>query len=332
MVRIHCYNMSQEELVLAEAWAQHRHVQLTYTDQPLTVETLALAEGADGICLAQMEPFDTSLYARLFQMGIKQIAQRSAGVDMYDLLAAKENGITITNVPSYSPESIAEFTVLRILQLLRLENGIRQNVEKRDFTWDVAIRGQVLGEKTVAVIGVGRIGSRVARFLSAFGCPILGYDICPDPELADLVDYQDSLEEIVAQADIISLHLPLTQETEYLFDRGLLSRCKPGTLFLNMARGRLLDTRALLDSLNERPIAAAALDTFEGEGELVRQDLQGQDIADPLFEAILHHPHILYSPHVAYYTETAVREIVEQALDAALSIIETGQSENSVNA
>lgn len=176
-MKLKLYNVRGEEAVLAKKWADDNGIEISLTESSLTPETVKEAEGFDGIANAQIGPLDDAIYPLLKEMGIKQIAQRSAGVDMYNLDLATENDIIITNVPSYSPESIAEFTVTIALNLIRHVELIRENVKKQNFTWGLPIRGRVLGDMTVAIIGTGRIGLATAKIFKGFGFKVVGYDI-----------------------------------------------------------------------------------------------------------------------------------------------------------
>lgn len=330
-MKIKLYNVRGEETLLAQQWAEKTGVEISLSEAPLTKETVWEAKGFDGISNAQVGPLDDGVYSALQEMGIRQIAQRSAGVDMYNLPLAKEHGIAITNVPSYSPESIAEFTVTIALNLIRKVEIIRQNVAKHNFTWGLEVRGRVLGDCTVAIIGTGRIGAAAARFFKGFGCRVVGYDVYRNPDLKDIVEYQDSLEEAVAVADVISLHLPATKESHYLFNDALFQQCQKGAILLNMARGAIVDTKALLRALDAGIIAAAGLDTYENEGPFVPKNFEDKVIEDETFQQILSHPNIFYTPHVAYYTDEAVKNLVENALNATVDILQTGTTNCIVN-
>lgn len=208
-MKLKLYNVRGEEAVLAKKWADDNGIEISLTESPLTPETVKEAEGFDGIANAQIGPLDDAIYALLREMGIKQIAQRSAGVDMYNLDLATENDIIITNVPSYSPESIAEFTVTIALNLIRHVELIRENVKKQNFTWGLPIRGRVLGDMTVAIIGTGRIGLATAKAV---------------------LDYKESVEEAIKDADLVSLHMPPTAENTHLFNADLFKSFKKGAI------------------------------------------------------------------------------------------------------
>lgn len=330
-MKIKLYNVRGEEAALAQKWSEKTGIEVDLSESPLNKETAWEARGFDGVANAQVGPLDAEVYGILKELGIRQIAQRSAGVDMYDLALAKEQGIAITNVPSYSPESIAEFTVTIALNLIRNVETIRQKVAERNFTWGLDVRGQVLGDRTVAIIGTGRIGAATARFFKGFGCRIIGYDLYRNPELDGILEYKDSIVEAVAEADVISLHLPATKDSYHLFDDAMFQNCRRGSILLNMARGAIVDTQALFRALDAGIISGAGLDTYENEGPFIPKDFTEKMIDDPIFQQVLSHPKIIYTPHVAYYTDEAVKNIVENALNASVEMIRTGTTACIVN-
>lgn len=330
-MKIKLFNVRGEEASLATAWAEKNGVEIGLTASPLTLETLEEIKGYDGVVNAQIGPLDDSIYEKLSEMGICQIAQRSAGVDMYNLPLAKEKGIIISNVPSYSPESIAEFTVMIALNLIRHLEQIRENVANNNFSWPLSIRGRVLGDMTVAVIGTGRIGQCVARLFKGFGCKVIGYDLYPNQNLSDILEYVNSVEEAVVQADIISLHMPPAADNYHLFNKEMFQKLKKGAILLNMARGAIVDTTDLLDALDEGYLAGAGIDTYEFEGPYIPQNCTDKEITDDVFLRLKNHPKVIYTPHVAYYTDEAVKNLVEGALNAAVEVIQTGHTKNRVN-
>jgi D-lactate dehydrogenase len=331
MYSIKMFGVREEEITIAQNWAAENNIKLSMTKEILTMDNLAEVSGFDGISLSQVGRLPDEIYPKLAQMGIKQLAQRSAGVDMYNLELAKENGIIITNVPSYSPESIAEFTVTTALELIRRTEEIRQRVASHDFSWEPVIRGRVLGNMTVAVIGTGRIGQITAKLFKGFGAKVVGYDLYPNKELTDILEYQDTLVDAVKQADVISLHMPAVKENYHAFDYTMFKNCKKDAILLNMARGSLVDTKALLQALDEGLLQGAGIDTYEYEAPYMPKDFSSKEITDELFLALINHPQVIYTPHIAYYTDEAVKNLVEGGLDATLEVLNTGDAKTRVN-
>lgn len=331
MVKIMLYGIREEEIPMVAEWSDKNAVTVDYTELNLTAETIELAKGYDGVTISQVADLDVSLYAILASYGIKQIAQRSAGFEMHDLDAANTHQLIISNVPSYSPESIAEYAVTAALNLVRKTDLIQAKISEQDFRWMPAIRARVINEMTVAVIGVGRIGSRVAKIYRGFGARVVAYDIKPRAEFADLVDYQDSAEAAIAQADIVTIHMPATALNYQQFSLDLFKQFKPGAVLINTARGPIVDTEDLFAALDAGYLTGAALDVYAGEAAYIPVDWRGRDILDPIFQKLITHPQIIYTPHTAFYTDTAVQNLIDIPLDATLDVIRTGDTQLRVN-
>lgn len=326
------FNINEQQRPIALHWAKEHGVEIHFSNHTLTKESAYEAEGFDGIVNSEASNrIDNAVYPILKQFGIRQIAQISAGFDFYDLEEARKNDIIITNVPSYSPESIAEYTVLTALNLVRKSKAIFHRVQEQNYTWDQEIQGSVMGKMKVAIIGTGRIGQMTARIFHGFGCEITGFDVYQNKSLKGILTYCASIEEAVKDADIVSIHIPATSENKHLFNRNMFEKFKTGAIFLNMARGSLVHTEDLLNALAEGKLSGAGLDTYESEGAIVRFDLSQEKIKDETFLALLRNPNIIYSPHIAYFTDEAVKNLVEGGLNAAVEVITTGTSRFRVN-
>lgn len=331
MYSIKMYGIKAEDKPYAIKWAKEHDVQISMTEKVIDENTIDDAKGFDGVNTLQVTKIPTDAYARFKAMGINQIAQRSAGFDMYDLAEATRQGIIISNVPSYSPASIAEYALTSALNLVRQIPTIQKRVQAHNFTWEKPIRGQVVGEMTVAVLGTGHIGAHVARLFHGLGCKVLAYDRHPRTDLAFLT-YADSIEAAVKDADIVTLHIPLREENVHLFDAKMFKQFKKGAYLVNTARGGLVDTEALIAALDSGQLAGAALDVYENEGPYVQKNVKDQAISDELFQKILNHDRIIYSPHVAFYTDEAVANLIYGGLNATLDVITKGDTPNRVNA
>ena len=331
MTKIAVYQVREEELPIVEKWSKDNNVEVKIIDGQITPENVHLAKGFDGVSTSQNTKVPTEVYEKLHEYGIKQIAQRSAGFDYYDLEEATKNDIIISNVPVYSPESIAEFVLTQALMLIRKVHEIEEKTNEGDFRWQPAIRGGLLGEMTVGVIGTGHIGRIAAKLFKGFGAKVIGYDLYPNEEATKYLEYKDSVEELVKEADVVTLHVPATADNYHQFDYDMFKLFKPTAYFINDARGSVVDTQGLLKALDEGLIAGAALDTYEGEGLYVPIDNRESGIEDELFQRLLNHSKVLYTPHIAYYTDVSVRNIMTIALDSTLEVIETGDTKNRVN-
>ncbi|MGX7108470.1 D-2-hydroxyacid dehydrogenase [Facklamia miroungae] len=331
MYKIIMFNVRDEEEKIAKEWAIAHQIDLTIYHRSLEKEDLDTLKEYDGISLSQVAKVQPEFYHELAAMGYKQIAQRSAGFDMYDLDKATKEGIIISNVPIYSPESIAEWTVLMAGNLIRKYDSIQENVKNKNFAWDPQIRGRVIGDLNVAIIGTGNIGIATAKIFRGYGCQVVGYDLYPKEGLEDLLTYAETIDQAIEKADIISLHMPVTKETHHLFDYDRFKKIKKGAYLLNMARGAIINTSDLIKALDNDLLAGAALDTYENEMAYVGKNYKDATIEDEVFQQILNHPKIIYSPHIAFYTDQAVKNLVERGLNATLEVLETGTTQYRVN-
>lgn len=331
MTKIAVYQVREEELPIVEKWSKDNNVEVKIIDGQITPENVHLAKGFDGVSTSQNTKVPTEVYEKLSEYGIKQIAQRSAGYDYYDLDEATKNNIIISNVPVYSPESIAEFVITQALMLIRKVSKIEEKTKEGDFRWQPGIRGGLLGEMTVGVIGTGHIGRVAAKLFKGFGAKVIGYDLYPNDEATKYLEYKDSVEEVVKEADVVTLHVPATADNHHQFDYEMFKQFKPTAYFINDARGAVVDTEGLLKVLDEGLIAGAALDTYENEGPYIPADNRETGIDDELFQRLLDHPKVLFTPHIAHYTNVSVRNIMNIGLDSTLEVIKTGDTKNRVN-
>ncbi|AMB92650.1 D-2-hydroxyacid dehydrogenase [Aerococcus christensenii] len=331
MTKIYMYGVSEQERESAQRWGEENNIELFLDEDILMADTVDRCKGYDGVSTYQYTRLDDAVYPKLKEFGIKNIAQRMAGFDPYNLELAKENDVIISNVPAYSPESIAEYSVGQAINGIRNLYTINHHSLNHDFRESLFIRGSRVGGKTVAILGTGRIGQATARLFKGLGCKVIGYDLYPNDKLGDLLEYRDTPEDCVKEADIISLHMPATDDTYHMFDTDMFKLCKKGAILINAGRGVLVDTEALLDALDEGHLSFAALDTYEHEFEYVKHDYQTKAITDQTFLRLLHHPLVSYTPHIAYYTDEAVQNMVFHALNATKSVIETGDTKLRVN-
>ncbi|MDO5662132.1 MAG: D-2-hydroxyacid dehydrogenase [Brachybacterium sp.] len=322
----------EDETPAIEAWrAAHPDHEVTTTTDVLTMETVEELADYDALVVQQVIVPDTAIYARLRELGITQISSRTAGVDMFDLEAARAAGIAITNVPVYSPNAIAEFALASAMHLTRSFPAIARKNAERDFRF-IGLIGREIATLRVAIIGTGAIGYRTAQHFRALGADVVAFDLFPREDFAAIGTYAATIEDAIDGADIVSLHIPATEENHHLLDADMLARLAPGAIVVNAGRGALVDTRALLDAIDSGHLAGAALDTYENEQEYFRFDWRDKDLGDPVLEELLAHDQVLLTPHVAFYSETAVANLVTGGLDNAVEVATTGTAASVVNA
>lgn len=331
MTKIILFNVRDEHIPFIEEWSANTGVETVTKSYGLSASTVSDCEGFDGVTVAEPGKFDSSLYPILKSYGIKNVAQRTAGFENFDLEEAKNNDIIITNVSAYSPESIAEFTLYMILRAIRRGKDIEKQVTKQDFSWTTKIRGRLLKEMKVGILGTGKIGGYVAQLVKGFGAEVYGYDLYRNSNLDGVLEYKDTVEELVAECDIVSLHMPSTKDNFHLFNKDLFAKFKKGSYLINAGRGQLVNSIDLLSALDSGILAGAALDTYENEATYIPGDFSGQLIEDAVFVDVLNHEKIDFTHHTAYYTETSVKNMIQFALNSTLEIINTGTTKDRLN-
>lgn len=297
---------------------------IDYFEARLDATTAALAAGYLAVCVFVNDRLDAAALRILAAGGTRAIALRCAGYNNVDLAEAERLSITVVRVPAYSPEAVAEFTVGLLLALDRNIARAWGRVRENNFALD-GLMGRNLSGRTMGVVGTGRIGALVARSLRlGFNCRVLASDVAQDPELVAIgVEYVDR-ETLLRQADVVTLHCPLTPDTRYLIDAAAIAAARDGLTIVNTSRGALIDTAALIEGLKSRKIGGVALDVYEQEADLFFEDLSNEIVQDDVFQRLLTFPNVLITGHQAFLTEEALSAIAQTTL-ASLSEIEAGR-------
>ncbi len=316
------YDRSFLDAANARDGTRHR---LTWFEPRLGPDTAMLAAGSNAVCAFVNDRLDRATIAILSHHDLKLVALRSAGFNNVDLMAARQCGLTIARVPAYSPEAVAEHTVALILALDRKIHRAYARVREGNFALDGLLGFNIAG-RTFGVVGVGKIGIAVARVMRAFGCTVLAYDPKPDPDLQAAGGRYVPLPDLLAEADIISLHCPLTPETRHLIDSRAIKRMKPGVMLINTSRGAVIDTKAVIAGLKSGKIGNLGLDVYEEEGDLFFEDLSDQVLEDDVFARLLTFPNVLITGHQGFFTTEALTAIAETTIANLTSFEETGRA------
>lgn len=279
----------------------------TITPEPLSEATARWAAGTRCVSVSHRTRVSNRALAVLAAAGVRYLSTRSAGTDHIDTGFAASLGIEVAGV-SYSPDSVADHTLMLILMALRNARSQLIRTEAQDFRLEER-RGRELRDLTVGVIGAGRIGTAVLRRLDGFGCRVL----CSDRS-APARGRGAGLDEVLASSDVVTLHTPLTPQTEHLLDAQRLARMRPDAIVVNTGRGQLIDTAALVAALEGGRLGGAALDVVEGEEGVFYSDRRDRPIEDGLLLRLRRLPQVLITPHTAFYTDHALRDTVENTL------------------
>ena len=298
---------------LGEAAARAGH-KLDFLEPRLDRTTVRLAEGFPAVCVFVNDTLDAEVLARLAGGGTRLIALRAAGFNNVDLEAAERLGLTVVRVPAYSPHAVAEFTVGLLLALDRRIHRAWVRVRDNNFALEGLI-GHDIHDKTVGIVGTGRIGALVAHiFRLGFGCAVLASDRYESADLKEAGVVYTDIEDLIARSDVISLHCPLTPETHHLIGATAIDKVKHGVILINTSRGALIDAEAVIAGLKSGRIGGVALDVYEQEADLFFEDLSNEIIQDDVFQRLLTFPNVLITGHQAFFTEEALTAIAETTM------------------
>jgi D-lactate dehydrogenase len=257
---------------------------------------------------------------------LKFITTRSTGFDHIDIEYCTVKGITVSNVPAYGSKTVAEFAFALLLSLSRkIFDATRQLKEEGDFSI-FKLQGFDLNEKTIGVIGTGKIGKNSIKIAKGFNMNVLAYDLHPDMSFAQEAGFQyKNFDEVISQSDVLTLHAPYTKENHHLINKENISKMKKGVYLINTARGELIDTDALVWGLKEKIIGAAGLDVIEGERELKEEieilsdENKREKVKDykTLLEdrVLIEMPNVIITPHIAFYSKEAEGEIIKITIE-----------------
>jgi D-lactate dehydrogenase len=280
-----------------------------FLDSRLSVDTAPAARDAQAVCIFVNDRADRQCLEALHSLGVKHVALRCAGFNGVDLAAAKELGLSVTRVPAYSPYAVAEHAVALLLALNRKIPRASNRVRDLNFSLNGLV-GFDLHGKTAGIFGTGKIGRVAAQILRGFGMKVLAFDPFPSPDWAKDygVEYTDA-KTLARECEVISLHTPLTPETYHIIRHETLELMKPGTILINVSRGALIDTKALIAALKCRRLGGVGLDVYEEEEGVFFEDLSGQILQDDDLARLLTFPNVLITAHQAFLTQEALSEI-----------------------
>lgn len=278
-------------------------------------ETIFMARGYDAICIFVNDYVNAEMIDDLYEMKVKAILLRSAGFNHVDVKAA-EDKIAVLRVSSYSPEAVAEFAMAMLLTVNRLTHKAYNRT--REFNMSLnGLMGMDLFEKTAGVVGTGKIGQAMVRIFGGFQMRVLCYDPYPVKGLdAEYV----SLEELLKQSDVVSLHCPLTSETRHLINQESIKSMKDGVYLVNTSRGGLINTDDLIDAMLERKFGGVGLDVYEEEEGVFYEDRSGEIITDDNLARLMTFPNVLVTSHMGFFTKEAMQAIARTTLENAYAL------------
>lgn len=292
-----------------------------YFDCALDENSIAMTKGFEVVCAFVNDTLNASCIEALKKNQVKLIALRSAGFNHVNIKSCQEHNITVVRVPAYSPYAVAEHTMALLLTLNRKTHKAYQRIREGNFSLN-GLLGFDLHNKTIGIIGFGKIGARFAAICQGFGLKILAYDPKPAPSLSkDLSVQFVELHGLLSQSDIISLHCPLTSSNRHMINEKTIQTIKKGAVILNTGRGALIDTKALIEGLKSEHIGAVGLDVYEQESNLFFEDHSDDIIDDDILMRLTTFPNVLITAHQGFFTKEALTEIAAVTLSNIQSII-----------
>jgi len=287
----------------------NHNYEITYFEEKLNHHTAKFTEEFDAVCAFVNDDINSKAIERLKNNGVELIAMRCAGYSNVDIKAA-QNKIKIVRVPAYSPYAVAEHAMALLLTLNR--KLYKAYNRTRDFNFNITgLTGTDLHGKTAGIIGTGKIGKVFIDICNGFGINTIAYD--PYPDEKSNIKYVD-LDTLLNESDIISLHCPLTEQTHHILNNEAFDKMKEGVFILNTSRGSLIDSRALLNYLNNEKVRGAGLDVYEEEAELFYEDNSDTIIKDDVLALLVSKPNVLITSHQAFLTDEALYNIADVTL------------------
>lgn len=310
--------------------ANYPGIEIEYLKTDLAPKTAPLAKGYDAVCAFVSSDVGTRTVEALHEAGVKLILMRCAGFNNVDLDKAKEYDIKVMRVPGYSPEAVAEHAMTLALAVNRRIHKAYVKVRENDFSLG-GLMGFNFYQKTAGIVGTGKIGAAMARICRGFGMKVIAYDVYENPSLKDFVTYV-TLDELLAQSDLISLHCPLMDNTYHLINKDTIAKMKDGVILVNTSRGGLVKTNDLIDGIRARKFFGVGLDVYEEETKNVFEDRSDEILEHSTTARLLSFPNVMITSHQGFFTQEALEAISKTTLDNAVAFEKGETTGNEVAA
>ena len=326
MIRVAFFDAKAYDKPSFEQYGSRYGISFKYLETKLNEDTVDLAKGCDAVCVFVNDTVNAAVISRLYEYGIRLIALRSAGYNNVDLQAAFGK-VHVVHVPAYSPYAVAEHAIALLLTSVRRIHKAYNRTREFNFSLN-GLTGFDFHGKTVGVVGTGKIGRIFIDICRGFGMNVIAYDLYPAKDSG--ISYV-SLEELLEQSDIISLHCLLTDATRHMIDAAAIEKMKKGAVIVNTSRGGLIDAEALLEGIKARKVGAACLDVYEEESDIFFEDRSGHILNDDLLSRLISMPNVIVTSHQAFLTEEALNNIAETTVSNILSCFEkNGMCDNEL--
>ncbi len=328
-MRIVNFSVKDDEVEYFKKYSAEFDIECVVVKSGLSSKTAYLLEGADAVTDSMSHCYDEQIYQIMKQQGIRYFSLRSAGFDNLNYNLGSKYDIRFTRVASYSPNAIAEHSVALALTLLRNLHVGYMRFHNQDYRVNGLI-GREVRDFTVGVLGTGHIGQVAAKIWQGFGGKVLAYDVNPNQEVSQWLQYIDDFDQFLRQVSLLAIYLPLNSSTEHIINKQAIAKMPQGSIIVNVARGGHVETEALYRALKSGHLGGAALDVYENEGMIYHKDLSCQYIDDEIFRKLESMPNTFITPHIAYNTHRAVENMVKVSLENVVRMTEQDQIDNEI--
>lgn len=326
MTRFAFFDTKQFDKPGFDKYGRENDIEFRYFETKLNEYTVGLASGCAGVVVFVNDTVNEQVIQKLSDMGVRLIALRCAGFNNVDLKAA-HGKMKIVRVPAYSPYAVAEHAMAMLLTSIRRIHKAYNRT--REFNFSLAgLTGFDLHGKNVGVVGTGKIGKVFIDICKGFGMNVSAYDLYPDKSAG--IHYVP-LEELFTTSDIISLHCPLTSDTEHMINEQTISQMKKGAIIINTSRGALIDAEALTEGIKNKQIGAACLDVYEEESDIFYEDNSGHILQDDVLARLISMPNVIITSHQAFLTEEALNNIAEVTVQNIAAFVKGGPLANEIS-
>ena len=304
-------------------------IAIEHTKSDLDSRTAALAEGFDAVCAFVNSDLGTPTLDILHAKKVSLILMRCAGFNNVDLDTAKKYGMHVMRVPGYSPEAVAEHAMALALASNRRLHKAYNKVRENDFSLS-GLMGFNFYQKTAGIIGTGKIGAAMCRICHGFGMKVIAYDVYQNEDLKDFVTYV-SLDQLLSDSDVISLHCPLMDSTYHMINIDTIRKMKDGVILVNTSRGALVKTNDLIEGIRMHKFAGVGLDVYEEETANVFEDRSDEILEHSTTARLLSFPNVMITSHQGFFTREALEAIAVTTLQNASDFLTCTESRNDVN-
>lgn len=326
-MKIIAYSVIDDEIKYFDIISKKYNIEFKLNKYKLDISNVEETKGFDSVVFKARDDISKDVLNKLKTFNIKYISTRAAGFDKIDIEYAKEIGMKVANVPDYSPNSVSEFTILSLLALIRNYNSILINGYNRNYIWTGHI-GKEIRNLNIGIIGSGRIGSLIIKHLSGFMPKnIFVYSRSIKNELLDIAKYV-SLDEIYSNSDVLIYAIPCNDETKNIICKENIEKMKKGVLIINTSRGELVNNNDLLEYLENNHIVGIALDVYTNEHLYTQKDISNIVLEDNIIEKLMKMPNVILTPHIAFYTDEAVKNMVYISIENILELMKNDTCKN----